>query len=154
MGELETVEAESRELVHPATGELISLDDPRACAVAIVELRRLEHAMKDARAELVRVIAEEAERQGSKTLHLPGVTVTLKDSTRIEWDLDELEKLRDLGLPEDRYNALVRTEVTYKVQAGEAKRIAGANAEYAKVIERARHDFPGQPYVTAVEVES
>ena len=50
----------------------------------------------------------------------------------------EVLELRDLGLPEERYGELVVATVTYKVNASVAKQIAGANPEYAKVIDRAR----------------
>lgn len=152
--ELDVVEPESRELVLPATGELVDLDDPLACAVAIDEMYELEQRLKEARKILSRTLVAEAERQGTNTvLRLPGAIVKLRTPSRTEWDLDELEKLRDLGLPEERYNALVRETVSHKVMASEAARIGKANPRYAEVIERARHDFDGEPYVTEVEVQ-
>jgi len=59
-------------------------------------------------------------------------------------------KLLDAGLPEARYDALVKQEITHKVNANEAKRIGGTNPQYAEIIERAKtlHDRPVSAKVT------
>jgi hypothetical protein len=148
----EVVKIEERVVVNPATGELLSLDDARSCLFAIMEMRKLEQQIRNVKAVLSRAVGEEAARQGTKTLRFPGISASVATKNEIQWDLDQLGKLLDMGLPEERFAALVKTEVTYKVSAVEADRIAGANPEYATVIERARTDFPGEPYVTKVEV--
>jgi len=141
-----------RAVVNPATGELLSLEDPRGCLFALRELRELEDRIKTVKRILSGAVAEEAARQGTKTLHLEGVTATVATKKEIQWDLDQLAKLVDMGLPAERYDALVKTEVTYKVSAAEADRIGKANPDYRTVIERARTDFEGDPYVTKIEV--
>jgi len=45
-------------------------------------------------------------------------------------------------------SALITTEVTYRVNANEAKRIASVNPEYAEVIERAKSIIPKAVYVS------
>jgi hypothetical protein len=127
------------------TGEVVDLNDARACAIALDEIREIERQLREAKSLLTSAVALECQRQGTKTLHLDGgVTVELSGGTRVEYDIAALEKLRDLGLPEDRFTALVVPTVTYKVNAAEAKRIAGANSEYAQVINGARRvvDMP------------
>jgi len=149
---VEVATVAERAVVNPATGELMSLDDPRSCLFALRELRDLEDRIKTVKRILSGAVAEEAARQGTKTLHLPGISATVATKKEIQWDLDQLTKLVDLGLPAERFAALVKTEVTYKVSAAEADRIAKANPDYRVVIERARTDFEGDPYVTKVEV--
>lgn len=58
----------------------------------------------------------------------------------LQWDLDELEKLKeaDPPLPEDRFNELVYPAIEYKVRANEAKRIEAANPVWAEIIRKAR----------------
>lgn len=139
----EIVVPEPRMLPHPATGEVISKDDPAACAKALDEVRDLEWKLKDLKRWLTSALVEEARRQGTKTLHLEGVTAVVSfDAETTEWDVTELVKLLDMGLPESRYAKLVREEISYKVDANVAKQIAGANAEYALVIERAKRKVP------------
>lgn len=148
-GEVAVVEPEPTGLVLPHSGEVVPLDDPLGCATALDEIRTLEARLREAKTALSRSIADEAARQGTKTLRLgDGVTAKVTVGREIVWDLDELQKLRDAGLPEERFDALVTTEVTYKVSAGEAKRIAGANPEYARIIERARDDVERAPTVS------
>lgn len=139
----ESVEAEvvSTELAIPATGELVSLEDAPACARVLNELALLETKIREAKRMLREALIAESQRQGTKTLHLAGGLVArIKTKKDIVWDLEELEKLRDLGLPEQRFNELVRETTEYKVSAQVANQLAGANPDYKQVIERARED--------------
>lgn len=142
---------EPREIANPITGELIRVDDPVSCAVAIAELRILEDRIKEVRRVLGSTLVTESFRLGSKTLHLPGAEVTLTEKKEIVWDLEKLAELRDLGLPEERWADLVRTTVEEKVNASVAKQIAGNNPDYRAVIEAARTDHVGDRYVSTVE---
>jgi hypothetical protein len=137
---------EPREIANPATGEVISKDDVPACAKALDEIREMEWKLKQAKAWLTEAFVEEAARQGSKTLRFPGVDIVLGSDRETEWDVTELVKLLDLGLPPARYAELVKEEVTYKVSAREATRIEKANPDYAKVIERAKTVVEKKPY--------
>lgn len=130
------------DLVLVTTGEVVNLADTRQVVDALEHIRRLEYELREAKTVLTAAVAEECQRQGTKTLHLGEVTAELTGGSRVEWDMDRLAHLRDLGLPEDRWNQLVTIEQTYKVNAAEAKRIAAANDAYANVIETARTTVP------------
>lgn len=134
--------ATSTELVLVTTGELIDLSNTRQVVDALEHIRRLEYELRETKKALTEAVAEECQKQGTKTLHLGDVSAELTGGTRVEWDMDRLAHLKDLGLPDDRWNALVTIEQTYKVNAAEAKRIASANPAYANVIETARQTVP------------
>jgi len=136
--EIEAVEPAGTELVVAGVGTLVHLDRPEEVAQALADIRRLEAQLRAVKSELGIALAAEGARQGTKTMRFGGLTVKLKSDKRIVWDVEELSKLLDAGLPQERYDELVSTEVTYKVSAAEAKRIAGANDGYAAIIERAR----------------
>ena len=59
---------------------------------------RLLHIVKDCEAVLV----DEAVRQGTKTLELPAgkAVLTGGPESELQWDIEILEQLRELGLPE------------------------------------------------------
>lgn len=138
----------SLELVVPTTGEVISLDDPSGCLRALTEIRDLEAKLRDAKGALTEALSAEFSRLGTKTIELDGVKVELKGGSETVWDVEVLERLRDLGLPDERMAALVTTEITYKVNASVAKQIAAANEQYAEVIERAKSTIPKASYIT------
>ena len=135
-------------LVVPTTGEVVSSDDPAGCLRVLTEVRELEARLRELKAGLTDAIANECSRQGTKTLELNGYKAELRGGSEIVWDVELLEGLRDLGLPEERMSALITTEVTYRVNANEAKRIASVNPEYAEVIERAKSIIPKAVYVS------
>lgn len=132
----------STELVLVTTGELIDLSNTRQVVDALEHIRRLEYELRETKKALTDAVAEECQKQGTKTLHLGDVSAELTGGSKVEWDMDRLAHLKDLGLPDDRWNALVTIEQTYKVNAAEAKRIAAANTAYANVIETARQVVP------------
>lgn len=135
-------------LVIPYSGEVISPDDAEACARKLHEIRELERRLRELKNELTFHLAQEFERQGLKTMDLNGIKAELKGGSEIAWDIEILEELRGLGLPDERFNELVRTEVTYKVSAKEANRIAAANPRYAEVIDRAKQRYSTPVYVS------
>lgn len=136
------------ELVVPVSGELISFDDPGACLRVLNEIRDLESRLREAKADLTSALTAEFSRQGTKTLEINGLKAELRGGTEVVWDIAVLEELRELGLPEERMDALIKTEITYKVDASQAKRIAAANEQYAEVVARARQVIPKASYVT------
>lgn len=135
----------STELVLPHSGELVDLTSAAACGAALENVRTLEWQLREVKKALTFVLVEEATRQGTKTLHLQTGDYSISGGTTVEWDVEELEKLKDVGLPEERFYDLVTTVVSYKVNAAVAKQIAGANPEYAAIIDRARVEGPA-PY--------
>lgn len=141
-------ETTSQELVVPGTGELITLEDAAACARALGSIRELEEKLKEVKAELTFALTQEFRRQGLKTMEFGSIKAELRGGSGVAWDIEILEELRDLGLPEERFNDLVKAEVTYKVSATEAKRIASSNENYKEVIERARQEFIKPTYIT------
>lgn len=138
----------STDLVLPHSGELVDLTSPRDVGLAIEQIRALEGQLRDVKTVLTAVLVEESSKRGSRTLRFGDAEYSLSSGSVPEWDIEELEKLLDLGLPADRWNDLVSTVVTYKVNASEAKRIAATNESYRAVIERARHDTPKPVYVS------
>lgn len=138
------------ELVLVTTGEIVNLADTRQVVDALEHIRRIEYELREAKAALTAAVADECQRQGTKTLHLDGVTAELTGGAKVEWDMDRLAHLRDLGLPDDRWNELVTIEQKYKVNAREAQRIASANQAYANVVETARRTVEA-PYRVSVK---
>lgn len=136
------------EVLVPYSGQIVSLDDPPECLKLLAEIRELEGKLRDVKGALTEALGHEFSRQGTKTIEMNGVKAVLGPDSEIVWDVEVLEELRELGLPEERMNALVTTEVTYKVNANVAKQLAGANQAYGEVIERAKSRIPKTPYVS------
>lgn len=125
----------------PWTGELVPLDDPEKVALAWDEMRRYEQAIKyQLRPALAAALAGYAKTMGTKTLRFGATELKLSGGPGSEttWDLEVLEELRAMGLPEERWDALVTETVSYKVNANVAKQLAAVNEDYARVIEAAR----------------
>ena len=135
------------EIVCPGTGELVSLDDAPAVARALRALREFKRDVEDARSVLEAALIGESERQGTKTLHLDGLTASISADTAVEWDVTVLLRLLEAGLPAERYAALVTEEVSYKVDGRVAAQIAGANERYAEIVAAAKNRVPKRPYV-------
>jgi hypothetical protein len=133
--------------VVPTTGEILDLGDVREVARVRRELKEIRANVDAFNQMLDAVILDESARQGTKTLRLGRYEVTIGPDSEPEWDVDVLAELRDAGLPEARYDALVRTEVSYKVDGRVAAQIAKANPEYAAIVERAQSRKPKRPSV-------
>jgi len=136
------------ELIVPYSGELIDLEDPPGCLKLLAEIRELEQKLRLVKGALTEALVAESSRQGTKTLELNGIKAVVSASDEIIWDVEVLQELADLGLPEERMSALITTEISYKVNASVAKQLAGANESYAEVIERAKSRIPKTPYVS------
>lgn len=146
--DLQIVEAVSTELALP-NGVVIDTLVIADVVSAIKDLDMLKAQVAAARRHLVELVMEERKRTGSAaTMHVGRSTVSIAVAKEIVWDLEELAKLRDAGLPEETWNELVITTVSDKVNANVAKRIAGANDDYAKIIAAARTDHEKNPTVT------
>lgn len=152
MSELErTYAVVPAEIMDPTTGELVSTSDIDGIGQTISNLRQAENQLRDFRRNVEQIVVAEAERQGTKTLHVQGRDLELRGGRTLEWDIEILQELQALGLPEDRYGELVQTRVEYKVNASVAKQIEAANDEYAEVIRRARSYVEKPVYVTVKE---
>jgi len=141
-------EAMSMELVVPVTGEIVSLADPAHCARVLSEIRELEAKLRELKGALGYALKEESKRQGSKTLHYPGLEVKINTPNETVWDYAVLEELVGAGLPDERFNALVMIEKTYRVNRSVAKQLAGSNTVYAEIIDRAQTKNPREPSVS------
>lgn len=141
----------SEALVLPTTGEVISRDDPNSCARAYYEIKELETRLKELRAALGEVLLDESIKQGTKTLHFEdGVMAKISTPMEIQWDNDILAELVEAGLPLDRFELLIKTEISYKVDGSIIRELEGANPVYAEIIDRARTRFPRTPSITVI----
>lgn len=134
------VEATDAEvLVLPHSGEVVSLAEEVSCAVALDEVRRMQAHLAEAVRVLSAAIAARAAVLGTKTVNLSGGRkAEVRGGEETVYDAAELERLlRIAGIPEDRLAEIVKTEITYKVDAREAKRAAAANPEYARALDAA-----------------
>lgn len=143
-------EAEKYELVVPGIGQLVNLQDAQECAQALATIRDWESDFRGVKATLTDAIVDHGRVMGTKTLHMEdGRTASLSGGTETIYDSERIELgLRALGMPEERIREVVEETVTYKVNAVEAKRVAGANEEYAKVIAENSHQVQKPVYVS------
>jgi hypothetical protein len=129
-------------LVLPHTGELINLNDAPVVAGHLRELRDLESKIREAKGILTDALVAESQRQGTKTMYLEGVgkvELTGGPGSEVQWDLDILSMLVDAGLPQDRYDALVTTNVSFSVNSAVAKQLeASGNERYRELVQMAR----------------
>ena len=126
-------------IVVPLTGQLIDLTRPLEVAGALHDLRELKRQLDELRALLEGVLRLEAQRQGTKTLHLGSLDAVVSGGSRREYDAELLAGLlREAGLPEERISEAIVETVSYKVNQLVLKQLAGANADYAAAIELAQ----------------
>jgi hypothetical protein len=136
------------EILNPVSGELVPAADLDRVTGALIELRDLRRRVSDAVAAFTDAVVAESQRQGTRTLTAGGVQVKVSAPDEIDWDLDVLDELRSLGLPDARFDELLVATVTYRVNGSVARQLAGASKEYAAVIERAKRRVPKRQYVT------
>lgn len=141
---------EARTIEVPGTGELVSSDDPLACARALDDLRNYESHLKEVKSALSDVVIEYGLGRGEQTVAMPdGRKAVISPDHEWQWDAEGLERaLRSAGMPEDRIRAIVRETVSYSVVAGEAKRAAAAKPEYAAAVEAHRQRVEKKRYVS------
>lgn len=133
MGELEV----HNELPNVFTGELMPVADADKLAGYLDLVREKVRELHAIRAEVEQYLVEHFEREGSKTIRTENHEIVLTGGEETVYDPTVLLELLDRGLPQKRFDQLVTTHVSYKVSAAQAKRIAGANPEYAEVVQRA-----------------
>lgn len=139
----------SEELVIPGLGQLVDLADIPEVARTLDHVRDLERQLREIKTALTEAIVEASQREGTKTLHMEGLTATIKSGTDIHYDAEAIEEgLRAAGMPEERIREVVVETITYKVSAVKAKQAAGANPAYAEIIEANRREIEKPPYVT------
>lgn len=137
-------------IVHPGTGEAVPADQADQVARILDELREHGKKVQEQRRNAELALADYARTVGAKTFELAGFKVAIRDQDTITWDIDTLERLLELGLPEDRWNQLVEQTISLKVNTRVAKQLAAANPTYADVIEKAQERADGRLYVSVV----
>jgi hypothetical protein len=143
-----------QEIWNPKTGELVPVTDTDGVAQAVQALREYNQRIRDAIADATTVLVEESRRQGKKTLHLMNTTVEIRGGAETVWDVEALrENLESAGCPPERIEEVIKTEVTYKVDARIAKQLAAANEDYAIAVELARSSAEKPFYVKVKEAE-
>lgn len=145
---LAKVESETRDLISPLTGEVIDTANPADLAGFVHETMGYVRAAYQAMEVAKRLLACEAARQGTGTLHLGETAVTITPPPW-QWDVPELaDGLRAAGCPEATVNEVIRETVEHKVDAKRADRLARANPAYRVVVERCRQRKDAAPTVT------
>ncbi len=127
------------QIVVPLTGQIVDLTRPVEVAGALNDVRDVKRQLDELRALLEGVLRLEAQKQGTKTLHLGSLDAVVSGGTRSEYDAELLaELLRDAGLPEDRISEAIAETVSYKVNQLVLKQLAAANPDYQAAIELAK----------------
>jgi hypothetical protein len=143
---------ESEVLVVPGTGTVVNLAEPRECAIALQDIRDMEGRWREVKRILSNAIVAHWGHVGSaKTFSVGGGRkVEIKGGPERHYDAEAIrDDLIAAGMPDERVNEIVTTEVRYSVRAVEAKRAAAANPEYARIIERHTTEIE-RPYDVAV----
>ena len=144
--------AQPQDLVIPGTGEVVNLEDPAEVARALGSVSDLSKLLWETKQALIALLVEEAQRQGTKTLHLEGAKVTITGGQRLKWDVAKLLELKEAGLPETRLTDFLKPVLTYKPDGHIAKQLEGSgNETYAQIIQQARTYEPA-PWSATVEV--
>lgn len=139
---------ESEALAVPLLGTVVSLNSPDEVARTLQDVRNAESQLREIKRILTEALSQESQRQGSKSFDTSAGRVEIRSGSEVEWDIDALEEgLRALGCSDNLLQEIIKTEVTYKVDARRAQRAAKANPVYGRVIESARTEHEKAPYV-------
>lgn len=148
-GEAESGDVTSKEIVLP-TGELVNLDDPASCAIALARANELMSFLFEVKGAVTQAFVEHAKRLGQNDVPLgDGTSVKVQHNYDLQWDHHALEEsLRAAGMPEERISEIIVEEVSYKVKAIEANKAAKANPDYAEAVEAARTKVEKKPTIS------
>ena len=130
--------ATTDQILDIRTGELVPATDTTRIVDILRHLRTYRNELMQAVKACEAALIEEAQRQGTKTLHVDGGEATISGGSRLDWDVEILEELPAAGLPDERYAELITIEQVYKVNATVARQIAAANPAYRAIVDRAR----------------
>lgn len=124
-------------ILDPVTGEALARTVENA-AVVLEWARAAKDRLNDLIADATSIVIEESRVRGGKTFHLDGAKVTLSGGPGVEYDPQALrEALRAADCPEDRIDALIKTEVIEKVDRSVLRQLTGANDDYKAASELA-----------------
>lgn len=142
--------ATSRELVNVRTGERLPATVENAAAV-IEAARAMKDRVQSVIADATDYLRGESVRLGVKTLRAGGYEIALSGGASTEIDPVALrEALSAADCPEERIDAAIVAEVTYKVNRSVLRQLAGANPDYAAAIELATRAVE-KPYRASVK---
>jgi hypothetical protein len=116
------------------TGEALEPTVANA-AVALAAAREVKRRADEAIRFLTGFVVEESRRQGTKTLRTDAGKLEVSGGPKTVYDPADLaQALRDAGVPEERVDAAVRQEFTYKVDHAVLRQLVAANPAYAAAI--------------------
>lgn len=138
------------DLVVPASGEIVNLNDVFEVARAYRSVLDIESELRHAKDVLRSALVARSQAEGRKTMHLEGLgKVEVRGGVEMVYDAQAIKReLLEAGMDRERVAEIVVETVDYKVAAVEAKRAAAANPVYAEIIERHRKEFPKKPSVS------
>jgi len=153
--EVEEAPAEEVELrstvVVPLLGLAVDPYELDEVAEALESVRQAKRMLDESRGELEWLLAEAAKRRGTKTLHLSKADVAIRGGPETVYDIEVLAQLQEVGLPEDRYNQLVKTRVEYRVDRNVVRQLLGSgNPDYSRIIDKAASEVE-RPYYVSVK---
>lgn len=133
----ETEIAVVTELLDVTTGEVLPATVANAATV-IQSARTMKGRINDVIAGATAFLVAQAAHQGTKTFNGGYGTVTVSGGETVEYDaVDLMEALRVAGCPEDRIEAAVTTEISYKVNRSVLRQLTAANPDYRAAVELA-----------------
>jgi hypothetical protein len=142
--------AKQEQIVVPLIGLAVDPVRTNEVAEALGSIREAKRLLDEARAELERILAEEAQRQGTKTLHLDHTIVTVSGGPEQDYDIEVLEQLLEVGLPQERFDELVKTRIEYRVDRNVIRQLVGSgNEQYQAIIAKAS-SVAERPYRVSV----
>ncbi len=125
------------ELVLVTTGERLPAT-PENAATVLAAAREMKARIDGIIRTTEAWLAAESRRQGTKTFHTEAGTVTLSGGPTVDYRPAELKiQLFAAGMPKDRIDEIVVTEISYKVDRVKLRQATGANPAYKEAAERA-----------------
>jgi hypothetical protein len=131
------VPIESTAIIDPQTGEMVDVSDPVKAAEFLDQLRQSKQILDGVIRSVTEIVSHEFERQGTRTINAGRYELELKETASFEWDEQELQKLLDAGLPEERYMEFINQTVSIRPKQNIAKQLE-TNPAYAVIIDQAR----------------
>jgi hypothetical protein len=138
-------------LLDVETGELLPATVDNAARV-LMAARNMDERIRELKREATAYLVMVSEERGTKTLHGERETATVTGGLTTEYDAaDLMQLLREAGCPEDRIDAAVATEISYKVNRAVLRQLAAANQDYAAAIELAAREVE-KPFRASIKL--
>jgi hypothetical protein len=128
----------------PWSGVMIDPSQPAQVSQALLEWQRVQAAGIEFQRQAEQFLLQQMDERGEYTVRYGPYEV--KGDTPEDdyfYDIEDVRKLADAGLPEDRMNDLIKVQVEERVDKRVAKAIAKV-PKYREILERARRDVPKQ----------